>query len=158
LNWIGFDSSSGLVIEQTIQVPAILPVIIATGLIIIKASTDNSRGKLAAGATGATTCTAAVGVGCVAHWLAVGHAAGDALALAGVKWDLVVRLAGLPPVVLRGEALTLAGRKIGLVDKPMLAKRSSLESGLDFLGAVFWTGFLLPRLVILLMGLLFPPR
>jgi hypothetical protein len=45
-----------------------------------------------------------------------------------------------------------------VADKPMLAKRSSLVSGLDFLGAVFWTGFLLPRLVILLIGLLFPPR
>jgi hypothetical protein len=57
-----------------------------------------------------------------------------------------------------GEALALAGRKIGLVDKSMLAKRLSLELGLDFLGAVFWTGFLLSRLVILLIGLLFPPR
>jgi hypothetical protein len=57
-----------------------------------------------------------------------------------------------------GEALALAGRKIGLVDKPMLAKRPSLELGLDFLGAIFWMGFLLPRLVILLIGLLFPPR
>jgi hypothetical protein len=58
---------------------------------------------LAAGATGATTCMAAVGAGCVAHRLAAGHAAGDALALAGVKLSLVVRLAGLPPVVLRGK-------------------------------------------------------
>jgi hypothetical protein len=57
--------------------------------------------KLAAGATRATTCTAAVAAGCVAHRLAVGHAAGDALALAGVKLGLVVRLADLPPVVLR---------------------------------------------------------
>jgi hypothetical protein len=57
-----------------------------------------------------------------------------------------------------GEALALAGRKIGLVDKPMLAKRPSLELGLDFLGAIFWTGFLLPRLVILLIRLLFSPR
>jgi hypothetical protein len=57
-----------------------------------------------------------------------------------------------------GEALALAGRKISLVDKPMLAKRPSLELGLDFLGAFFWTGFLLPRLVILLIGLLVPPR
>jgi hypothetical protein len=56
---------------------------------------------LAAGATGATTCMAAVGAGCVAHRLAVGH--GDVLALAGVKLSLVVRLAGLPPVVLRGK-------------------------------------------------------
>jgi hypothetical protein len=68
---------------------------------------------LAAGATGATTCTAAVGAGCVAHRLAVGHAAGDALAvghaagdtlaLAGVERGLVVRLAGLPPIALQGE-------------------------------------------------------
>jgi hypothetical protein len=60
-----------------------------------------------------------------------------------------------------GEALALAGRKIGLVDKPMLAKRPSLEPGFDFLGAIFWTGFLLPRLVIpvlLISRLLFPPR
>jgi hypothetical protein len=56
------------------------------------------------------------------------------------------------------DALTLARRKIGLVDKPMLAKRSSWESGLAFLGAVFWTSFLLPRIVILLIGLSFPPR
>jgi hypothetical protein len=70
--------------------------------------------------------------GCAAHQLAAGRPAGDALAL--------------------------AGGKIGLVDKPMLAKRSSLEPGLDFLRAVFRTGFLLPRLVILLIGLLFPPR
>jgi hypothetical protein len=47
-----------------------------------------------------------------------------------------------------GDALALAGVKIGLVDKPMLAKRSS---GLDFLGAVFRTGFLLLILVILLI-------
>jgi hypothetical protein len=42
----------------------------------------------------------------------------------------------------------------------MLAKRTSSGLGLDFLGAVFWTGFLLPRLGILplLIGLLFPPR
>jgi hypothetical protein len=72
------------------------------------------------------------GFGCAARQLAAGRPAGDALAL--------------------------AGRKIGLVDKPMLAKRPSLESGLDFLGAVFWPGFLLPRLVILLIGLLFPPK
>ena len=57
-----------------------------------------------------------------------------------------------------GDVLTLAGVKLGLVDKPMLAKRLSSGLGLDFLGAVFWTGFLLPRLGILLTGLLFPPR
>jgi hypothetical protein len=45
-----------------------------------------------------------------------------------------------------------------LVEKRMLAKRSSLEPGLDFLGAVFWTDFLLPIVVILLIGLLLPPR
>jgi hypothetical protein len=54
------------------------------------------------------------GFGSAGHWLAAGGPAGDALAL--------------------------AGGKIGLVDKPMLAKRSSLESGLDFLEAVFWMG------------------
>jgi hypothetical protein len=48
--------------------------------------------------------------------------------------------------------------KIGLVDKPMLAKMPSLELGLDFLRAILWTGFLLPRLVLLLIGLLFLPR
>jgi hypothetical protein len=36
--------------------------------------------KLAAGATGATTCMAAVAAGCTAHQLADSHAAGDALA------------------------------------------------------------------------------
>ena len=36
-----------------------------------------------------------------------------------------------------GDALTLAGVKLGLVDKPMLAKRLSSGLGLDFLGAVF---------------------
>jgi hypothetical protein len=108
-------------------------------------------------------------LGFAAHQLSAGHAAGDALALAGVKLGLVVRLINLPPVILRGmhrlavgrpagDALALAGGKIGPVDKPMLTKRSSLESGLDFMGAVFSMGFLLPRLVILLIGLLFPPR
>jgi hypothetical protein len=57
-----------------------------------------------------------------------------------------------------GDALVLTGRKIGLVDKPMLTKRSSLEPGLDFLGAIFWTGFLLPILAIPLIRLLFPLR
>jgi hypothetical protein len=47
LNLIGFDSLFGLVIvEQIIQVPVIIPVIITTGLIILKASTDSSRGKI----------------------------------------------------------------------------------------------------------------
>jgi hypothetical protein len=54
------------------------------------------------GATGATICTAAVAAGCAALQLAAGHAAGDALTLAGVEMGLVVRLIGLPPVVLRG--------------------------------------------------------
>lgn len=78
---------------------------------------------MAAGAAGATTRTAAGGG---AHRLAAGRAAGDALALAGVK--------------------------VGFVDKPMLAKMSSSGSGIGFLGAVFATGFLLPKLVILPIG------
>jgi hypothetical protein len=112
------------------------------------------------GATRATTFAAAVAAGCVAHRLAVGHAAGDALAMAGVKLGLVVQLADLPPVVLRGMPCWhwQEGRFWFGGDKPMLAKRSFLESRFDFLGAVFWTGFLLPRLVILLIRLLFPPR
>jgi hypothetical protein len=130
-NSIQFNLSFGLVlIEQIIQVPVIIPVKIATGLILIKASTDSSRGKIGGRCLGIGRSEA--GFGCVAHRLAVSCAAGDALALGGVK--------------------------IGLVDKPMLAKRSPLGSGLDFLGAVFWMGFLLPRLVILVIGLLFPPR
>jgi hypothetical protein len=60
------------------------------------------------------------GFGCAARRLAAGRPAGDALAL--------------------------AGRKIGLVDKPMLAKRWSLEPGLDFLGAVFGRAFSCPDL------------
>jgi hypothetical protein len=53
-----------------------------------------------AGAAGATTHTAAAAAGCVAHRLVAGHAAGDALTLAGVELGLVVRPINLPPVVL----------------------------------------------------------
>jgi hypothetical protein len=82
---------------------------------------------LETGAAGATTRAAAAdAAGGGAHRLTAGRAAGDALALAGVK--------------------------LGLVDKPMLAKMSSSGSGIGFLGAGFGTGFLLPRLVILLIG------
>jgi hypothetical protein len=66
---------------------------------------------LAAGATGATTCTAAVAAGCAAHRLADGHAAGDALALAGVKLGLVGRLINLQPAVLRGGCLGIRRRE-----------------------------------------------
>jgi hypothetical protein len=66
---------------------------------------------LAAGAIGATTCTAAVAAGCAAHKLAASHAAGGGLALAGVELGLVVRLIDLPPVVLRGMPLGIGRRE-----------------------------------------------
>jgi hypothetical protein len=52
-------------------------------------------------ASKATTCmaAAAAAVGCVAHQLAAGCAAGGVFALEGVKLGLVVQPINLPPVV-----------------------------------------------------------
>jgi hypothetical protein len=58
-----------------------------------------------AGAAGATThvaADAATTAGCMAYLLTAGHAAGDALALAGVKLGLVMWPINLQPVVLWG--------------------------------------------------------
>jgi hypothetical protein len=92
LNLIGFNSSFDLVIKQTL-----FPVIIATGIIIIKASTGNSSGKMGG------RCHRSYNVyGCCCCGLC---GPSTCYRSAGVKLGLVVWLIYLPRVVLRGMPL-----------------------------------------------------